>query len=71
MDFLIFKKGSKVNLIVPRRGDKKKLLALAKINVEISFFGDISKVEELQKKLKLNDLPSVINFFTFYLYSYQ
>lgn len=63
VDFLNHKKGRKVILTVPEKGEKKNLLLLAKKNLELSFFGDITKVEELQKKLKLNDLPSVIECF--------
>ena len=62
-DFLTHKKGSKVTITVPKRGEKKKLLELVKKNVEISFFGDFIKVEELQDKLGMNNLPVVIECF--------
>ncbi len=62
-EFLTYKKKSKVVITVPKKGEKKKLLDLVKKNVEISFFGDFIKVEELQKKLGLNDLPVVIECF--------
>jgi len=62
-DFLSYKKGKKVTLTVPGSGEKKHLLDLVKKNCEISFFGDMIKVEELQKKLHLQDLPSVIECF--------
>jgi len=62
-NFLKYKKGAKVIVTVPKIGEKKHLLELVKKNVELSFFGDMIKVEELQKKLRLNDLPSVIECF--------
>lgn len=62
-DFLSYKKGKKVTVTVPKSGEKKHLLDLVKKNCEISFFGDMIKVEELQKKLHLNDMPSVIECF--------
>ena len=62
-DFLTHKKGNKVTVTVPKRGEKKKLLELVKKNVEISFFGDFIKVEELQKKLGIEELPVVIECF--------
>jgi excinuclease ABC subunit C len=62
-DFLAGQKGKKVRVTVPRRGDKKKLLELAYKNIEIAFFGGQLKLEELQKRLRLPDLPEIIECF--------
>ncbi|NPE26857.1 GIY-YIG nuclease family protein [Methanococcoides sp. SA1] len=51
------------NVVVPRVGDKKKLLELVKRNVEIGVFGDSDKLVELRDKLKLNEIPRVIECF--------
>jgi excinuclease ABC subunit C len=48
---------------VPKKGAKKQLLDLVKKNIEISFFGDITKVDELQKRLQLQETPFVIECF--------
>ncbi len=56
------KKG-KVRIIIPKKGERKKLLSLVKKNIEISLFGDTSKLEELKKVLKLTQLPRVIECF--------
>ncbi|MGM5488591.1 MAG: excinuclease ABC subunit UvrC [Nanobdellota archaeon] len=45
---------------VPQRGEKKRLLDLVKRNVELTFFGNMQKVEALQKALGLMDTPYVI-----------
>jgi len=61
--FLEQRRKTKVKVAVPKIGDKRKLLDLVQKNIEISFFGDITKLEELQKKLRLNDLPVIIETF--------
>ncbi len=61
--FLSEQKGSRVRTVVPIRGEKKKLLDLAEKNVEIAFFGGEIKLVELQKRLRLPDLPRVIECF--------
>ncbi len=48
---------------VPQKGEKKRLLELVKKNVELSFFGDYTKLEDLQKRLKLSEIPKVIECF--------
>lgn len=55
--------GSRVRTIVPQRGEKKKLLDLVQKNVEITFFGDRIKVEDLKRRLHLPTLPIVIECF--------
>jgi len=59
-EFLKAKRKTKVAVMVPKIGIKKKLLELVHVNIQTTFFGDITKIEELQKKLKLNDMPNVI-----------
>jgi excinuclease ABC subunit C len=54
-------KGGKI--VVPRIGEKKKLLELVKRNVEIAAFGDNEKIVDLRDKLNLNFLPRVIECF--------
>jgi len=44
-------------MVVPQRGEKKKLLDLVRKNVEIGFFGDRIKVEELKRCLHLPGSP--------------
>lgn len=61
--FLKYKRKSKVKVIVPKIGELKELLLLVKRNVEIHYFGDIEKIEELKKRLNLQELPAVIECF--------
>jgi excinuclease ABC subunit C len=61
--FLEKKRGSKVQVTVPKIGEKQKLLLLVQKNLEISFFGDLTKMEELRKKLNLQEIPRVIECF--------
>ena len=62
-DFLSHLKGKKVRITVPRQGEKRELLELAKKNVEIGFFGDRKKLQALQEALRLPCLPQVIECF--------
>jgi len=48
---------------VPKVGEKKKLLGLVDKNIELSFFADLARLEELKEKLKLPVLPRVIECF--------
>ncbi len=57
------KKGGKVKVTVPKRGEKKQLLDLVAKNIEISFFGDALKIEALKNKLNLSEMPNVIECF--------
>ncbi|MGM5483134.1 MAG: excinuclease ABC subunit UvrC, partial [Nanobdellota archaeon] len=61
--FLRKKNNEKVNIVVPKRGEKKQLLDLAKENAKITFFGQSQKVQELGNKLKLQSSPEVIETF--------
>lgn len=62
-EFLERRRGTKVKVTVPKRGDKKKLLELVNKNIETSFFGDLSKIEDLRDALGLPELPFVIECF--------
>ncbi|MCP4213620.1 MAG: excinuclease ABC subunit C [bacterium] len=62
-DFLKVKAGKAVHSRVPQRGEKKQLLELVLKNIEITFFGAAQKLEDLQDKLKMQVLPSVIECF--------
>lgn len=61
--FLSKKRRKKTKVIVPKKGTKKQLLDLVTKNIEIAFFGDLSKVESLQHKLNLQEPPQVIECF--------
>ena len=61
--FLSHVKGKSVRVTIPKQGEKKVLLDLAKKNVEIGFFGDRKKVQALQEALKLPKQPNVIECF--------
>jgi len=62
-EFLEHTRKTKVAVTVPKIASKKQLMELVMKNIEITFFGDMTKLEELQKKLKLNFLPIVIECF--------
>jgi excinuclease ABC subunit C len=62
-DFLSYRRGGKVKVTVPKKGEKKQLLKLVKRNVETTFFGDLSKLEELKKALNLSETPFVVECF--------
>ena len=53
--------GGKV--VVPKMGEKVKLLELVKKNVDLAVFGNVDKVKELKEKLGLIKLPRVIECF--------
>lgn len=63
VEFLAHRKGKKVKVTVPKQGEKKELLELAKKNVEIGFFGHRKKMEALQEALRLPSRPEVIECF--------
>ncbi len=62
-DFLSHVSGKKVRVTVPKFGEKKELLELAKKNIEICFFGDRMKLDALQDALRLPRRPEVIECF--------
>ena len=55
-DFLEQRRGGKVRITVPKKGVKKDLLRLVDKNIELTFFGDTSKLEQLQDTLGLDKL---------------
>jgi len=57
------KKGSKIEIIKPQRGELRDLLLLVKKNVEIHYFGNMEKVKELKKALSLQFSPKVVECF--------
>jgi excinuclease ABC subunit C len=63
IEFLAYIKGKKVRATVPKQGQKKDLLELARKNVEIGFFGDKTKLDALQMALGLSHLPGIIECF--------
>jgi excinuclease ABC subunit C len=63
INYLQKKKMSKVNITVPKIGEKKHLLELVKKNIELTFFGNIDKVKHLKKSLNLKFDPVVIECF--------
>ncbi len=62
-EFLAQRKGKKVRITVPKQGEKKELLELARKNVEIGFFADQKKMDALREALRLPKRPEVIECF--------
>ncbi len=63
VSFLRFKARKNVYVKVPQRGEKKQLLELVLKNIQIAFFGDEAKLQDLQDKLKMEKPPTVIECF--------
>lgn len=61
--YLKERSGKNVMVTVPQRGEKKQLLDLVYKNIEITFFGDMEKLKDLKSKLKMQELPVVIECF--------
>ncbi len=61
--FLKNKKGKKVIVTKPQKGEKKQLLELVEKNIEIAFFADIDKVKTLKNRLHLHESPDIIECF--------
>lgn len=57
--FLEKKKESKVRIIIPKSGEKKQLLELVMKNIDVTFFGEEKKLEDLQQRLRLNEHPKI------------
>ncbi|MDH7506700.1 MAG: excinuclease ABC subunit UvrC [Candidatus Thermoplasmatota archaeon] len=62
-EFLSKKRGNKVLVTNPLKGEKKQLLDLVEKNVVLTFFADFEKVEALKNKLKLEKFPNIIECF--------
>jgi excinuclease ABC subunit C len=63
ISFFSLKANKSVKVRIPQKGEKKHLMELVLKNIEISFFGDIKKLEDLRDKLGLQELPTVIECF--------
>lgn len=63
LEYLEKKRGGKVALTVPKKGDKFELLNLVKRNIEISFLSENKKINALKEELNLNSTPRVIECF--------
>lgn len=61
--FLNEKKQEKVLITVPSKGEKKQLLDLVYKNIEIAFFGEEEKLEEIKNELNLEEIPRIIECF--------
>jgi len=61
--FLKMKAGKAVHITIPSRGEKKQLLDLVLKNIEITFFGDMEKLKDLKTKLKMQEIPEIIECF--------
>jgi excinuclease ABC subunit C len=53
----------KVEIAVPKKGDKLSLLNLVKRNIEISFLSENKKINALKDSLELNSTPKLIECF--------
>jgi len=56
------RKGS-FTVTVPKRGEKRTLLDIARKNIEATFFGEESRLQALGKSLGLQDIPRVMECF--------
>ena len=62
-EYLAERRGSDVQVTIPKIGEKKKLLDLVYINIEHSFQRGALKTGDLQASLELPDTPHVIECF--------
>lgn len=61
--YLEEQKKEKIIFTIPQKGEKKELLDLCLKNIEITFFKEELTLLDLQKKLKLKNLPRTIECF--------
>ena len=61
--YLKLQRDGALDIKVPRKGAKKKLLELVNKNIEVSFFGPEEKLTDLKGKLNLEELPYIIECF--------
>ncbi len=62
-NFLEKIKKKKLRVVIPKSGEKKKLLELVKKNLSLEILGGEKRVEDLRRALNLNDAPNVIECF--------
>lgn len=63
ISFLQTKKGGKVIITIPIKGDKKHLLELVDKNIDKTFFRGLDKTNSLKSKLNLLTKPNIIECF--------
>lgn len=63
INFLSEKNKKKFKIVIPKQGINKELLILTKKNIELSFFKEDMKLEELKKVLHLQETPNIIECF--------
>ena len=62
-NYLEKKRGNSIKITIPKKGEKKQLLDLILKNIKLTFFTDFEKTKSLQKTLKLNRPPEIIECF--------
>jgi len=62
-DYLTKKRGSKVKITTPVKGEKKELLNFVHQNINATFFAGKERMEELQKAIRLPKIPTLIECF--------
>lgn len=62
-EWLQRQRGGPVTVTVPQRGNKRRLLELAQMNLETTHFGDPDSLKELQSLLGLDRLPLIMECF--------
>lgn len=62
-DYLIKKKGEKVNIFCPSKGEKKELLEFVLKNINATFFAGRERIEELKNSINLPKIPFLIECF--------
>jgi excinuclease ABC subunit C len=62
-DYLSKKRGNKVKIIMPSRGEKKELLNFVYQNINATFFAGKERMEALQKAISLPKTPVLIECF--------
>lgn len=61
--FLSQKNKSKVEVVIPQKGELKELLDLVEKNIRIQYFKGIESLNCLKKELNMEELPNVIECF--------
>ncbi len=62
-EYLSGKKNAIVQIIIPKKSERKELLELVKKNIEITFQEESLRLESLRTILKLEDTPAIIECF--------